>query len=745
MSDCAYGETYRVYARLFPRRLKITSRRFGVAPSSTHPGVTKLTERVQELCRRLRPVLGRQIDLVWSTYMAARDAKERADIEQTLQLLAAKHLGQSYEPDRAPFPPPPDGILTDGDVHIGDVLYADRALRPFTLDSTRLAEHAIICGRSGSGKTTLTFNLLESALDRGIKVLALDWKRGYRDMLKRRPDLLVYTVGRDVAPLRFNPLIPPPGCEPQVWIKLVVDVMANAYLGGEGVISLLVAGLDQLFRKNGAFDPNPKRWPTIEELLDWLRSEKLYGRAAMWKASAERILLGMTYGEFGAVLNTASNTHLQELLEHDVVLEMDGLSSASDRVMFSEALTLYIYRYRLAQGPRKRLTNLIVLEEAHNLLLAKAPGTKESVLESSIRMIRQYGIGYLFVDQSASLLSKVAFANSYATFALSQKLRADVQTMAGAMNLSDGQKDALNTLPIGTAVVRVADGHPEPFLVRVPRSPVQEGAVSDDDVRIRMNRHSGYSGLVRAAIAATATISRIPVQDKKDRDSIDLGNPHPPSPRSSGPDPPYDVESAVRPPPEEPLSREAIRFLDDVARRPLSTTVARYQRLHLSRRRGNAIRRDLLAADAITGTAIATRSGQVMLYELTDSGRSLCHQIGLEAPASPRPSLEHRYWVSKVVEHFDRRGYETEAETLVGDKKHVDVTAVRPGERIAIEVETGKSNIKANLEKLRSAGFNKVIVIATSPAAVAPCQQAVDVGLAKLGLQAELWTWLDLP
>jgi len=83
-------------------------------------------------------------------------------------------------------------------------------------------------------------------------------------------------------------------------------------------------------------------------------------------------------------------------------------------------------------------------------------------------MVRQYRLGYVFVDQSASLLSKVAFANSYATLALSQKLRSDVQAIAGAMNLSDEQKEALNTLAVGTAVVRLADEHPEPFLVKIP-------------------------------------------------------------------------------------------------------------------------------------------------------------------------------------------------------------------------------------------------------------------------------------
>ena len=39
------------------------------------------------------------------------------------------------------------------------------------------------------------------------------------------------------------------------------------------------------------------------------------------------------------------------------------------------------------------------------------------------------------------------------------------------MNLTDEQKEALNTLPVGTAVVRLADEYPEPFLVKIPRLP----------------------------------------------------------------------------------------------------------------------------------------------------------------------------------------------------------------------------------------------------------------------------------
>ena len=260
--------------------------------------------RVQELCRRLKPVMGKRIDRLWRAYLAESDTDGKADIEQTLELLASKRLGTDYNIDRSPFPPPVKRFAESGDIKVGDVSYANKLMHPFFLKSQRLKEHILIAGRSGSGKTNLTFVLMQGIVSRGIKVLALDWKRGYRDLMELHPQLRVYTVGRDISPLRFNPLIPPPGCEPHIWIKLIVDVIAGAYLGGEGVISLLVAGLDHLYSEAGVFNRQQTHWPTIHDLLAWLRTAKLKGRAAMWQASAERILLAMTYGE------SVSYTHL---------------------------------------------------------------------------------------------------------------------------------------------------------------------------------------------------------------------------------------------------------------------------------------------------------------------------------------------------------------------------------------------------------------------------------------------------
>lgn len=704
-------------------------------------------DRVRELCRRLKPVLGARTDRLWSTYLAD-DQDGRRDIEQMLELLAAKHLSVNYEPDRSPFPPPPRAFACRGDLKIGEVAYGGRATYPFCLQSGRLKEHLLIAGRSGSGKTNLTFVLLNGMMERGIHILAIDWKRGYRDLLQKHSDLRVYSIGRDVSPIQFNPLIPPPGCEPHVWIKLTVDVISGAYLGGEGVISLLIGGLDHLYRKFGVYEGMPTQWPTVIDLLAWLRSAKLKGRAAMWQASAERILLALTYGEFGTVVNTQSNQQVLDLLDHNVVLEMDGLSSSSDRVLFSEALTLYLYRYRLAKGPQDKLTNVIVLEEAHNLLLAKQAGAKESVLETSIRMVRQYGLGYVFVDQSPSTLSRAAFANSYCTIALSQKLRTDLQTMRSAMNLSEEQRDALSTLPVGTAVVRLSDEFPEPFLIKVPLAGIEEGSIGDDEVRRHMSNYTD-SSQDNPPVAVSTVIPVLPPPDKK-KDKIENHLPLPTHPEVQTPDQSH-LDNSIRDsdissiPTSSipPLSRETIRFLDDMITHPLSTTVVRYQRLHLTRRRGNAIRRQLAEDALIDSVPIATRSGQVILYELTESGRSVARQVGLEPRPHQTQSLEHRYWVHRSARHFQAQGYEITMEYQIAGNGAIDLVAQRGGRRVAVEVETGKSNIKQNLKNLDGESFNRSIMLATSPSAAAACHRAITERKASAA-PVELWTWLDV-
>jgi len=366
-------------------------------------------------------------------------------------------------------------------------------------------------------------------------------------------------------------------------------------------------------------------------------------------------------------------------------------------------------------------------------------------------MVRQYGLGYVFVDQSASLLSKVAFANSYATIALSQKLRSDVQAISGAMNLTDEQKQALNTLPIGTAVVRLADEYPEPYVVKIRLCPIKEGSVTDKAVKDKWGTNytdTNPNSSIQSSLRAISPISPADrnKENKWNNQENNENSTHPPSPRESEDKKNKSLLSydSNPEPPGKGLTRDQIRFLSDVATRPLSATVSRYHRLNLSRRRGNAIRQSLAAACIIKAVTVITRSGQVVLYELTAFGRTVCSSVHIEVGPKSCQSLEHRWWVKQTAKYFEKKGYEVKCEHPVKGNGAIDILAQKAGEKIAVEVETGKSDIKANLDKTRDVGFDRIVFVATSPTAISACQKAIEaMEFGKSG-SIELLSWLDI-
>ena len=65
----------------------------------------------------------------------------------------------------------------------------------------------MINGMTGAGKTNLALHVLRELRAKQKPFLVLDWKRSYRDLVQLRElsNTVVFTVGRDVAPFRFNP------------------------------------------------------------------------------------------------------------------------------------------------------------------------------------------------------------------------------------------------------------------------------------------------------------------------------------------------------------------------------------------------------------------------------------------------------------------------------------------------------------------------------------------------------------
>ena len=97
---------------------------------------------------------------------------------------------------------------------------------------------------------------------------------------------------------------------------------------------------------------------------------------------------------------------------------------------------------------------------------------------------------------------------------------------------------------------------------------------------------------------------------------------------------------------------------------------------------------------------------------LTEKGRKV---LGCDGAQSTRHGgIEHQYWKEKVAAKLRECGYSVQEEYPIGNGKTIDLVASKDGKRIAVEIETGKSDALANIRKCLDAGFGEIMSVATT-------------------------------
>lgn len=161
----------------------------------------------------------------------------------------------------------------------GTAAYAGKPLYEFGIREAECIQHIACFGRTGAGKTNMGFLLFRQFHKKGKPILVFDWKKNYRDLLALPgfQDLEVYTIGQGLAPLSFNPLIPPPGTQPKTWLKKIIQVIAHAYMLGNGVLYMLQQALDAVYEEHGVYTGQVKTFPTFRDVLAKVQNREAHG------------------------------------------------------------------------------------------------------------------------------------------------------------------------------------------------------------------------------------------------------------------------------------------------------------------------------------------------------------------------------------------------------------------------------------------------------------------------------------
>jgi len=489
--------------------------------------------------------------------------------------------------------------------------------------------------------------------------MVFDFKRNYRTLLAApaHDSLTVFTVGRATAPLQVNALQPPHGVEFEEWAAALADIISTSYLLMQGARNVLKEALLQARARNGEGATLAHAHALLQAELD---ATKAGSRRYGWLESSTRSLEELTKGNFGRALNTTAQT-ISDLLTRPVVFELQGFGDDQKRFFCLFFLQAVLMLRKNASQAREVLQHVLVFDEGHNVFPRERQG-EVSVPARLAREVREYGEAIIAATQQADV-SESLIANSGLKFILRCDYPRDVTFASQLLQI---KPEWLPKLALGTGIARLPVRFYSPFLFTFGVQPIKNMTIPDAVVHEQWARHF--------ALALETPQAEFPAASDRE-----------------------------------------MQLLRDVVEHPISTITARYERLGWNYKTGNGIKDTVIAKELATFDPVATPTGQVKILSLTARACDLLERTGVPVARSRHGGAEHEYWKFVIAERLRAQGFAVTEEYALGGGKSVDLYAVRGEERVMVEVETGRSDVAANVKKCAGQDAEIVFVFTSSP------------------------------
>ena len=376
-------------------------------------------------------------------------------------------------------------------LRIGVALHYGNDANVLTIPLSAVNRHSLVVGASGSGKTTTVLTMLaELWREHRIPFTVIEpSKKEYRGLLDTAglDDLRVLSLGRDdLAPLRLNPMAPPPGVRREVHANAVLASLKLALPLQTPLPQLLDEAIDRAYSLAGwDYDTTAEdgvQPPTLRSLQDAFNvvfAEKDYVGDAKNVCSAFGVRLGtLLRGSRGRVLDTVESVDFADLLTRPLVIELDEIADSDDKSIFA---ALLLDRIRSAARRRGssggKLQHVTVIEEAHRLLArdasARGDGGADSARADTVKAfcdaiaeLRSVGEGFILSTQNPSDLARAAISNTATRIIHKLEDAPDRNAVLDDLDANQLDRETAARLRSGEAIARWP-GRDETELIRV--------------------------------------------------------------------------------------------------------------------------------------------------------------------------------------------------------------------------------------------------------------------------------------
>ena len=641
---------------------------------------------IEKIAQKLQPLMPCKINQ-WMISMELADPDLKSLIEKQIISTAYQTFGDFHNKILLSLP---SEKKSKGSINLGTILY-DKKKHLFGISNAELLQNLGIFGRSGSGKTNLAFHIIKQLENQKVPFLFFDNKRTLRHLLpllKKRVN--IYTPGRSLSKFSFNPFITPPDLESSVYINQLVDVMGAAFTLGDGSKSIIQKAVFACYEQGN-------QCPLVKDIIEEVEKMESKDRIRGWKISALRALGSLNFSNI-TTDKVSQKEMTQKLIEENTVIELDGLGDGVRRFLIP-ILYQWIFQVKLCSSVREKLTMAVFIDEAH-LIFGQQQNRSESLMERLLRQTRELGIATVVMDQTPSMISKVVLANCYTNIFLNLVSASDLSKAAAVCLMDTDEKKYFSQLPVGQGIVKLQDRWTSPILVKFPLVNINKGSITDDILaRYSAINHTKMTGSGRNTPMLKRDFSILPSE---------FGQ----VPRI----PLYDI----------PLEEPAFAFIEDVLTFPDDGVKTRYKRLGLSIGTANRLKDQLLAQNWLEDQTVDIGQTRKVILRLTKQSKDT---LGLDISEPQHGSIVHEYWKRFYAQRFREQDYHVEFE-VPRISGRVDVVAVKDGEKIAIEVETGKSDFVRNVQQDLIAKFDKVLVVATDKSVF----EKIERKIAQVGL-----------